>query len=504
MPSKMTPSLSPDEIRCAWVAGRLSYRLRKGQLKVSRAWRKVSTSFLKFYLECCRRFGKSTYGLIWLSEDCIQNPGSVSAFFAPVKEGLKDYILPIIAQTFSDCPDDLRPTLDASLTLTFPNGSKIVFRGSNNQQHRVRRGNAFRRVYIDEARDVDDLDNLLESVVVPSLFSTDGRVMIGSTPADTEDHPLHAIKQQSEKEVWYFHFDIYDAHRCDPDDFPADRIEQWKRETTDAVAWQREYLALWVKDPTKIIIPEWSDAQVQVIPHDEYFPYYHKYTALDSGVRDKTAAIFGYYDFRRAKLIIESDFALKDAEVRTDRIAEKVKATEQALGYQMVHDKQDPRYRALQMHEKMHRRVADNNNLILVQDLDSLYGLDFFPTRKDELPAMINLVREWCKDGRIIVHPSCLELLGCLRNAIWDKNKKELARSKVFGHFDALMALVYLVRNVDEHINPIPKFFGKSWATHAGVPVNANEPQRAGDALARMFNQPTGRDEARKNFLNGS
>ena len=494
--------LPPEKVAAAWQIGELGYRLRKVQKRIRKAWRKSSATFIKFYLECCRRTGKSTYGLIWLSEDCIKNPGCVSAFFAPVKEGLKDYILPIIAQTFSDCPDP--PQLDATLTLNFRNGSKIIFRGSNNQSHRTKRGNAFRRVFIDEGRDVDDLDNLLESVVIPSLFSTEGRVLISSTPADTEDHPLHEIKQQAEKEGWFFHCDIYDCAESDPQDFPTERIEQWKRETTDAVAWQREYLALWVKDPTKIIIPEWSDAQVQVIPHDEYFPYYQKYASLDSGVRDKTASIFGYYDFRRAKLIIESDFALKDAEVRTDRIAEKVKATEQELGYQMVHDKQDPRYRALQMHEKMHRRVADNNNLILVQDLDSLYGLDFFPTRKDELPAMINLVREWCKDGRIIVHPSCLELLGCLRNAIWDKNKKELARSKVFGHFDALMALVYLVRNVDEHINPIPKFFGKSWATHAGVPVNANEPQRAGDALARMFNQPTGRDEARKNFLNGS
>jgi hypothetical protein len=341
-------------------------------------------------------------------------------------------------------------------------------------------------------------------VVIPSLFTTSGRLIISSTPADTEDHPLHAIKQAAEKEGWLFHCNIYDCSAADPEEFPLDRIERWKRETTDTVAWDREYMALWVKDPTKIIIPEWSDAQVQVIPHDEYFPHYHKYAAMDLGFRDKTAAIFGYYDFKRAKLIIESEFALKDAEVRTDRIAEKVKSTEQALGYQMVHDRQDARYRALQMHEKMWRRVADNNNLILVQDLDSLYSLDFFPTRKDELAAMINLVREWAKDGRIIVHPSCTELLGCLRNAIWDKNKKELSRSKVFGHFDALMALVYLVRNVDTNVNPIPKFFQKSWATHAGVPMDATNPQRAGDALARMFNQPTGRDEARKHFVRGT
>ena len=466
-------------------------------------WMRVASTFLKFYIECCRRFGKSTYGLIWLTEDAIKNPGSVSAFFAPVKEGLKDYILPIIAQTYSDCPDDLRPTLDASLTLTYPNGSRIVFRGSNNQQHRVRRGNAFRRVFIDEARDVDDLDNLLESVVIPSLFSTEGRVLISSTPADNEDHPLRAIMQTAQREGWYFHFDINDAHDYDPEEFPTTRIEQWERETTDKSAWQREYLALWVKDPSKVVIPEWSDVYIQTIPHDEYFPYYHKYSALDSGVADKTAGLLGYYDFKQAKLIIEDEFWLHDSDVRTDKIAELFKTKEQELGYQYIHDRNNPAYRNLQMHERVYRRIADNDNLILINDLNAIHGMDFAPTRKDELWAQINKVREWVKDGRIIIDKRCQELIGCLRNAVKDKTREKIAKSKIYGHFDALMALVYLLRNVDTGTNPIPKYYGKTWATHAQVPEDASKPQRVGDVLARSFQVVTAGDKARSDFING-
>ena len=487
----------------AWQIGELGYRLRVIQCLIWEASEIAFAKSIKFYIECCRRLGKSTYGLLWLTEDCIKNPGCVNAFFAPVKEGLKDYITPIIAQTFADCPEDLRPTIDASLTLIFPNGSKIIFRGSNNQQHRTKRGNAFRRVFIDEARDVDDMGNLLESVVIPSLFSTEGRVLISSTPADTEDHPLYAIKQQAEREGWFFHCDIYRAAKTDPQDFPADRIEKWKRETTDVVAWQREYLSMWVKDPTKVVIPEWSDAWAVAVAHDEYFPYYQKYSALDSGVSDKTAGILGYYEFRKARLVIEDEFWLHGSDVRTDRVANEFKSREVALGYQLVHDHKDPRYPALQMHEKVYRRIADNDNLILVNDLNALYQLDFSPTRKDELWAMVNMVREWVKDGRILVNPKCAELRGCLSNAVKDKKKDKLANSKLYGHFDALMALVYLVRNVDTYTNPIPKYYGKSWATHAQVPMNATDPQRAGDALARMFSKPTARDEARKSFLNG-
>jgi hypothetical protein len=503
------PLLSPEETRFAWQVGELGYRLRNIQKKARQAWLKAAPVFLKFYLECTRRLGKSTYGLIWLTEDCIKNPGGISAFFAPVKEGLRDYIGDFnkpdtpLGQAFKDCPEDLRPTLDATLTLNFPNGSKIIFRGSNNQQHRIRRGSAFRRVYVDEARDVDDLDNLVDSVIVPSLFSTLGRLMIGSTPADTEDHPLFAIKQAAEREGWYFHCSIYDAGRYDPEEFPADRIAMWKKETKDPVAWSREYEALWVKDPTKTVIPEWEDVHaIAEAPHDEVFAFYHKYAALDSGVTDKTAGLLGFYSFREARLYIEDEFTLQDSEVRTDRIAQLFKTKEKELGYQAIHDRKDPKYAGLPVNEKVYRRVADNNNLILVNDLNSLYDLDFYPTRKDELAAMINLTREWVKDGKIKVSQNCQELLGCLRNAIWDKKREKLAKSKVYGHFDALMALVYLVRNVDTVSNPVPKYFGKTYETHA-IPQGANRPETQADRLAAIFGKRTNRDLARENFAKG-
>lgn len=325
--------------------------------------------------------------------------------------------------------------------------------------------------------------------------------MIGSTPADSEDHPLFAIKEQAEREGWYFKADIYDAHRNDPDVFPADRIAQWERETPDKVAWQREFLALWVNDPTKTIIPEWSDQYARSVERDEFFPYYHKYCGLDTGVRDKTVGVFGFYDFQRAALIVESEFVLVDAAVRTDRIAELTKENERQLGYQTVHAP-DPKFPNLTDYERMRLRVADNNNLILINDLDSNYKLNFFPTSKDELPAMINALRLWVQAGRILVNPACKETLGCLKNAIWDKHKKELARSKTYGHFDALMALVYLVRNIDTNTNPVPAWHNKSYTTHA-MEIKPNIAPTAQYALARAFKPKSAQQDARTDFMRG-
>jgi hypothetical protein len=64
------------------------------------------------------------------------------------------------------------------------------------------------------------------------------------------------------------------------------------------------------------------------------------------------------------------------------------------------------------------------------------------------------------------------------------------------------MALVYLVRNVDTTTNPVPKHFGKSWATHA-IGHERPEVPTAAHELARIFNVKTERDSARDDFARG-
>ena len=174
---------------------------------------------------------------------------------------------------------------------------------------------------------------------------------------------------------------------------------------------------------------------------------------MDSGVRDKTAVLFAYYDFKQAKLFVQREFWLSGETVRTDHIASRVKALELELEY-----------------DKVYRRMADCNNLVLVNDLNSVYKLNFYPTTKDSLEAMINKVRIWIGDGRISIDPSCKELIGCLENGIWNKNRDDFGRSKVYGHFDALAALQYLVRNIDTMTNPIPRMHNKSIYTHSVGP----------------------------------
>jgi hypothetical protein len=91
---------------------------------------------------------------------------------------------------------------------------------------------------------------------------------------------------------------------------------------------------------------------------------------------------------------------------------------------------------------------------------------------------MVNEVRIMVGSGQIIIHPRCKMLIGCLKYGLWDKNRKEFARNKVYGHFDHLAALIYLVRNLAKHSNPVPQEHGfdpvRSWMLHLGSPHSHN------------------------------
>lgn len=160
---------------------------------------------------------------------------------------------------------------------------------------------------------------------------------------------------------------------------------------------------------------------------------------------DKSAFLIGYYNFPKAQLVIEGEIILEKHAFTTASMAAEIKAIENEL-----YPDHEP-----------YMRVADSNNIILVTDLNNLHNLTFRSTSKDSLDAMINKVRMWIGAGRIIVHPRCKHLIGALKNGVWNKQRTEFARSATYGHYDILAALVYLVRNIDEYTNPIPRLYGR-------------------------------------------
>lgn len=211
--------------------------------------------------------------------------------------------------------------------------------------------------------------------------------------------------------------------------------------------FRREYLCEIIQDRDSVVIPEFDEESEKEIVREVDRPaYYDIYVAGDVGFKDLTAYLFGYWDWKNARLVIEDELVLDGTQYTTDSLAGLIRAKEYHL-YQM----QEPYLRIMDIDHR------------LIQDFQVHHNLFFVPTEKDNKEAAINQVRMLIAGKQIVIHPRCKNLIYQLKNATWDKNHKKFERigdslDKTLrgGHADAVDALIYLARNVDRSKNPYP------------------------------------------------
>jgi hypothetical protein len=422
-------------IRERWIRGRLGYKLHTGQVTLKE--KVLSCKEQLFVNECARQFGKSYFWVTFALEFAHAFPGVKIKYGTAFHSDLIEFIMPTFDAVMEDCPDEMRPKYrtTGSKFITHK-GSEIKLVGLDKNPNGLR-GNVIDLIILDEAGFITNLDYLYKSVIIPATTHRPKcKVVFSSTPPSTPAHPFLDYVQKAEYEGSYVKMTIFDNPMVD-----EATIERLKKESggESSTTWRREYLCEHVTDQDLAIVNEWKDDFVQEIEQDIYYPFYHKYASMDLGVKDNTAVIFAYWDFLKAKLIVLDEYVINGPELTTKVLQDAIKSKEASLGW-----------------EKLYLRISDNNNPLLLQDLSFLHGLHFTATDKGSLEEMVNLVRLMVSNGQIIVHPRCKQLRGCLKYGVWDKNRSKFSQSKVYGHFDALAALVYLVRSLNKTTNPIP------------------------------------------------
>lgn len=447
--------------------GLLRYKLEPRQREVYDALHQAQPEE-PFVIICHRGFGKTYTGCDYLLEKSRRDRDANQLIISSTLKKLRTIVKPAFDSLLLDCPNEYRPRYDSQDSFyEFPTGVKSFLLAAQGGHIENARGiHNVTDVLIDEAgffgdeEDSYPLDHVIQTILLPMFVRTKSkpRIIIMTTPPEIPNHPVKAYYDRAKRVGCAVVRDIYNS------DIPAEKREEMKRRMIampgGEVAWKREMECQWIVDASRMIVPEWKPAYVQDVPNDQYYGFYHKYNALDTGVRDFTVNLYAHYDFKRNKLIIDDETVLQNEEVRTDILAACIKQKERELGY-----------------AKVYRRIGDNNNLIILQDLSGIHGLPFVPTSKDDLFAMVNELRLWVNSGRLILSPRCTYTIGCLESGVWDKQKREFARSATYGHFDGLAALCYLVRNVDTATNPIPPMFGLSQETHHIPPGTEEKPQ---------------------------
>jgi hypothetical protein len=434
--------------KALWRRGILDWKLHAGQLKIREALKRSRGKL--FVGNCARQFGKSTMMIAECLELAIQKPNARIKYGTAYLSDLEEFVLPNFDMLLSDCPSSVKPTYKSQKKKwVFPNGSEIKLVGLDKNPNGLR-GNTIDLIVLDECGFISNLDYLYKSIIVPATtHRPNAKIIMISTPPSTPAHSFRDYAERAHAEGNYVILTVFDNPMLTPE-----AIEHLKKESggEDSTTWQREYLCLFVTDEDAKVIREWSSKHVVARERDEFFQFYHLYSAMDMGRRHKTALLFGYYDFRRATLVIEDELEMKGTVWTTVTLKDDILKKEKELWPTRIpKDEKQP---------KIYRRIADNNNPHLIQDLNGLYGVHFLETNKDSLEAMVNEVRIMAKDGRLEVHPRCTMLIGCLDYGVWDKQRKKFAESKVYGHYDHLAALIYLVRNLDKYTNPVPPTFG--------------------------------------------
>jgi len=460
-----------DAVREKWFRNDLNFKLHAAQRVLEETFQNAKGQL--FVANCSRQWGKSFWAVKKAIETARSKPKAQIRYGAAFQSDLEEFILPAFDKILDDCPENEKPKYNSKTSsFIFPNGSRIKLVGLDKKPNGLR-GNTLDLIIIDECGFVGNLDYIYKSVIVPStLHRPNCRIILISTPPATPAHPFVEYVHKAEIEGSYVVLDIYSNPLITEQD-----IERMAKELggKDSTAFRRECLCEFVVEGDLAIIREWDDKFVQEIARDEYFGYYDLYDAMDMGRKDFTALIFGYYDIKRAALVIEDELTLHGPAWTTVTLKDEVLKKEKELWF-------DPK---LGEPSKVFRRIADNNNPHLIMDLSSLHNLHFIETTKESLEAMVNEVRFMVAAGQILIHPRCKLLIGCMKYGIWDEKRKEFARSKTYGHFDHLAALIYLVRNLNKS-KRIPATHGHSnvtsWVKHvkdADLSNNAKTLERA-------------------------
>lgn len=444
----MTTLSKKQVIKELWRRGELSWKLDDNQKELLKLYREREEKIQIWLL--ARRTGKSFMLLILALQECFSRANSIVSYLAPTKLQVNSIIRPLMVQIVADCPEEMRPKFNTKeYAYFFPNGSILRIAGADNNHAEKLRGLDCMLALVDEAGSIDDLDYIVRSIIRPTTMLTKGKIILASTPPKSADHEFLDFVEEAELNNTIVKKTIYDNPRLTTEEIEKE-IEESGGRNSESV--RRELFCEIVKSANLSVIPEFTDELEQKIVKKWEKPvHFDSYVGMDLGFKDLTVVLFGYYDFRASKLIIEDeivvDFRQTDANIGT--LTNLILNKEAELWTNPLTNEV----------QKPFVRVSDINPIVTREiHVGSGGQIHFRAAKKDDKDAAINNLRLLLSSEKIIINPKCEVLLNHLRNVKWksELNKKDFGRSKDGGHYDGCDAMIYLTREVNFNKNPYP------------------------------------------------
>lgn len=447
--------------KALWEVGDLEWQLDSTQLEIKRSIESHTERY--FVAECARRLGKSYLLCVMAVERALKSKAQV-LYAAPTAKDAKEFVAPILEEVLKTAPFKVKYDRQQQKWI-FPNGSQIrLFACDNKTKANRGRGSAAHLVLIDEAGFIPVLEYVLHSIVAPQTLTTNGRVILASTPSDEPDHPFTNLAKACEEAGFYVRKTIYDCPRLTPDEIAqyisddATLMGYTSEEFKETDVFKREFLALRAIDTNLVVIPDW-DGTTSDPQRPEFFD---AYVAFDAGGIDPHGLLFSYWDFEQQALVVQDELLLRENET-TEQIAALVKKKEAEL---WGVNKWDGTLRGNEKdvlvgsdsRAQPYLRVCDLGSGKLELRVD---GVTFLPTSKMGKLAAIDATRVLFRQKKILIHPRCKHLMRQIRTTMWMNEKQsDYRRTKDGQHGDLIDCLVYTVRNLRRTRDPKPVGWG--------------------------------------------
>lgn len=327
--------------------------------------------------------------------------------------------MPILRRILKDVPEELHPRFDKmDNTLSFPNGSLVLFIGADLGQADSPRGSSCNLFIFDEEGFAEDPEYLVKDVVMPMILESNGSMLHISTPPKSASHYFAALMSRAREDGFLFEMPC----TANPDVTPELR-EEFAKESggEDSTTYRREYLCEVVTEESVAVFPELivrKERPRTELADDKVGAFGAVTCAASIDITGLTVLLWGAYNGR-----LDQFHAIEEKSFLNGSIADVIEA-----------------YRASELSREYRPTIILSGAPEMARML-SEYGTPCATKSDFDVTAGIGLARHLAASGKLRIHPSCLVTLRHVYDGIWEDDKRKFARSGDGGRFDGLNAL---------------------------------------------------------------